>query len=59
MEDTWYEVYEFVDGDIINGTQTLEVFDTRREAEEYCKDNPNQFIDHWKMGENGIPVRVF
>lgn len=59
---TWFEVYEFVDNDIINGTQTIEQFDSIEEAdkfisEEQCKNNERKlFIDEWEMNEDGSGI---
>jgi len=59
MHEKWFEVYEFVDNDIMNGTKTLETFVTYEEAEKYCDGDSEKFIDEWEIKQGGIPMRVF
>lgn len=62
--ERWFEVYEFVDNDLIKGTRTLMDCDTYKEAQsfvfDYClrHEGKELFIDQWEMN-NGIAKRVF
>ena len=56
---TWFEVYEFVNDDIMEGTRTLEVFYTLEEAEKYCEGHENRYIDEWQQDSKGCANRIF
>ena len=62
---TWFEVYEFVDNDMINGTRTIADFPTIEEAKNFVWEQQfknakrNLFIDEWKENVGGIAERVF
>ena len=51
----WYEVFGFVDNEEINGTETIETFDTLKEAEKYVDKHIGLrlFIDKWQMNKDG------
>ena len=53
----WYEVFTTND---VDGTQTIQTFDTQIEAQQYVSNNPDQSlqIDKWKLNEQGINEKV-
>lgn len=58
---TWFEVYEFVDNDLIKGTRTIADFNTLAEAKKFIweqqfKNSKNLFIDEWIKNEDGSLV---
>ena len=57
MKNQWYEVYEIINNNIDEGTQTLESFDTLEEAEQYCVGKSNVYIDKWETDENGNVIK--
>lgn len=58
---TWYEVFQFVDNDPMNGTQTIGLFDTMDEAERFADRNGGSYIDQWEGNADGsgIAKRIF
>jgi len=56
---TWFEVFCFVDNDVINGTETKETFDTLQEAETYLekhKEEGELYIDEWEINQDGTGI---
>ena len=53
----WYEIFTSND---VDGTQTIQIFDTQIEAQQYVSNNPEQNlrIDKWKLNEQGISEKV-
>jgi hypothetical protein len=51
----WFEVFGFVDNEEINGTETIETFDTLKEAKKYLEKHKgiSLFIDKWQMNKDG------
>ncbi len=61
---TWFEIFWFIDNEFINGTETIETFDTLEEAETYVEKNKQRgelYIDEWESNEDGTGVakRIF
>lgn len=53
---TWYEVFQFVDNDPMNGTQTIGEFATREEAEKFAEQNDGSYVDEWECNADGSGI---
>lgn len=53
---TWYEVFQFVDNNPINGTQTIGEFTTKDEAERFAEQNLGSYIDEWRGNADGSGI---
>jgi hypothetical protein len=63
MEKTnWFEVYEYVDNDMTNGTRTIADFPTIEEAKQFVWEQQfnnserKLLVDQWEMNEDGIGI---
>lgn len=56
----WFEVYQFIDNNLIMGTETIRNFPTIEDAKKFTDGNLNYFIDEWQGNDDGtgIPTRV-